>query len=157
MRSYRGTPDFGLVMQAREAIGANQIELGKLLGLSRRTMVRWFGKGYATMLASDWAKLAAATFEKDPELAQRLAERAGGTLVSLGIAPAPPVVASVAAPSRDQVDLLVLAGAEAAGVEPKVMRAALAAVFAKAAAMEVTVEGVSGAMAPAPAKRKGAS
>ncbi len=156
MKVYEGTDAFQLLMQAQDALGLNQKDLAELLGRSRRTLSRYVRGRSAIVIPQEWIALARAVYGKDPSLAATLASRAGGTLVSLGIAPPPvaaaparPAVAttSLAAPTQDQLDLVVFAAAEAANLAPRAVRPVVAAAFAKAAAMGVTVEGVSGAMA----------
>ncbi len=162
MKVYQGTDAFKLLMQAQDALAIDQKDLGDLLGRSRRTLSRYVRSQSAILIPSDWLALARAVYAKDPALAATLASRAGGTLVSLGIGPPlpPPAPAesavastSLAAPTRDQLDLVVFAAAEAANLAPQAVRPVVAAAFARAAAMGVTVEGVSRAMAPVKAKK----
>ena len=162
MKVYEGTDAFQLLMQAQEALGFNQKDLAELMGRSRRTLSRYVRSRSAILIPQEWLALARAVYAKNPSLAATLASRAGGTLVSFGIAPPPPPPAppkpaeastSLAAPTRDQLDLVVLAAAEAANLAPQAVRPVIAAAFARAAAMGVTVEGVSRAMAPVKAKK----
>jgi hypothetical protein len=162
MQVYEGTPDFDLLMQASEALSLNQTELAQLLALSRRTISRYVRQRSCQLTVGNWAKLAGAVHAKNPTLAAALAEKAGGTLVSLGIVPPPPpptpakpadAPANVTPPSKDQLDLLVFAAAEAANLSPQAVRPVVAAVFTKAASMGVTVDAVSAAMTPAKVKK----
>jgi DNA-binding XRE family transcriptional regulator len=88
-----------LTLAARAVLGHGQAELGDLVGSSRRTVQRW-DAGRGAPSAAQLAKLAAAVFPRDRELAQRLAQTAGTTLEGLGLAPQPaPSAVSITKPA----------------------------------------------------------
>jgi hypothetical protein len=144
MRIPAGKDGSALLARAHMRLGGSQEKLGKLFGVSRRTIIRWYGGGIATG-PEGWTRLVAALHAKDPVFAASLASELGETLVTLGLEAPPPVVTAPAAPTvspKDLADLVVLAAAEAAGLAPHVMRPALVAAFDKAAAVRMEVEDV---------------
>jgi hypothetical protein len=146
-----------LLAEACQSLGVTQEELGKLLGLSRRTIVRWQGSsGYPPWYAADVAR---AVHPRDPDLAARIAAREGSSLELMGIVtPRPPPPPPE--PPAHMVDLVVCAAAEALDVSPRTVRPALAAAFRRARQAGLTLEQVERMLAPpqapaaAPAKKR---
>ena len=80
-----------LIVHAQTALGTSQEELGKKLGVSRRTMTRWMRKqSYPSPL--EWANLARLVYPRNRALAEQIASGLKESLVTLGIEapPAPP-------------------------------------------------------------------
>ena len=95
------------------------------------------------------AKLAAAVFPRDPQLAAQLAQAAGATLQQLGLVPASPAPAPPMAKPPHLVDTVVCAAAEALGVPPPAVRPALLAAFQRAREVGLTTEDVEQAISAA--------
>jgi transcriptional regulator with XRE-family HTH domain len=131
--------------EAQFAIGTSQEGLGKLLGVSRRTIIRWLDGPY---ISEDQLKtLARAVYPHDKALAARLANAAGQTFESLGLVVPPstePV--RVSALPEHLVDSIVCAAAEANATTPQAIRPALLAAFERAFAVGLTVEQVRGVL-----------
>ena len=88
----------GLLTRANTALGMTQEELGALLGVSRRTMVRWQG-GRNGPPFEDWIALVRHVHPRHASLAAEIAAELGETLVSLGVeVPPAPVNAATTAP-----------------------------------------------------------
>ena len=152
-----------LIQRILQATRMTQRELGELLGYDRRTIVRWVARG-TTLLPSHCEKLATACHPHDRALAGILAERAGKTLVDLGLekpaarvpapapqAPAAPARARAQPSARHMVDSVVCSAAEAMQMTPQAARPGLLAAFERASALGMTVEEVLAALAtPAP-------
>ncbi len=152
-----------LLLEARQVLNMGQGELGDLVRVSRRTVQRWDAL-QSTPGASDLGKVAVAVHPHDPNLAARIAARAGTTLEGLGLVQAPavatPTPAAVAPPPVERsaesighmVDGVVCAAADALGVPPAGVRPVLLAAFRKAAEVELRVEDVVRALSPARAR-----
>ncbi len=144
MALYRTDKQAALVALARSALGMTQQEFGELMGISVRTVARYeSGGGFSP---AELAKLAAAVYPKDEELAGHLATHAHGTLESLGIVKPASLQAKAAAPppipTELLVDSVVCAAATATNVTPEAVRPALRAAFERARAMRLSVEGI---------------
>jgi len=152
-------------MQARRALDLSQEGLGKLLGVSRRTSARWeWGKSVPA--PAQLHALARAVHPRARDVAARVAEQVGATLVSLGLEdpPAPPEPPPRPVPPVALlVESVVCAAAEALDTKPAAVRDVLRAAFHRARAMSLTVEDVDAVLTPAapqeppPAKRKEAA
>lgn len=118
-----------------------------MLGSSRRTVQRW-DAGRGTPDGPQLAKLAAAVFPHDSDLAQKLAHAAGTTLDGLGLVPPASSASRVAKPNH-LVDSVVCAAAEALATVPSAVRPVLLAAFRRAREVGVTVEDVERAMSDA--------
>jgi DNA-binding XRE family transcriptional regulator len=147
----------GLLTRARSALGMSQEGFGELLGVSRRTMVRWQG-GSSGPSYENWMELVRHVHPKSRALAVEIATELEETLVSLGLEapPAPAVTAPEipAAPARpsppvaDLVDSIVCAAAEAVASTPQAIRPALLAAFERAASLGLQMDEVRGALRP---------
>ena len=89
-----------LLLRLQTTLRMNQKELGNLLGLSSRTIIRYYQRG-GTILPTHYARLAKALAPQDLALATYCARQSGQTLEQLGIARAPelPAPASTATPA----------------------------------------------------------
>jgi hypothetical protein len=158
-----------LLWRLQTTLHMTQKELGNLVGLSSRTIIRYYQRG-GMFLPSQWATLAKALQPLDPALAEYCARMSGGTIEQLVQrrvpalpSPAPAVLmapspASDAAPSVPAVpsaphmaDSVVCAGAEAMQCTPTQMRTGLAAALERMIALGMNAEQTLGAMS-APAK-----
>jgi transcriptional regulator with XRE-family HTH domain len=149
-----------LVTESMFALGLTQKRLGTLLMASRRTVSRWVS-GRSTIGAPTLARLAVAVHPTNATLAARLAAESGQTLESLGLvaplpaAPAPPRRAFP--PVGLVADSVVCAAAEVMQAPPTVVREALRAAFARAQALDLSVEEMIEALSPPPAPSSSAS
>jgi hypothetical protein len=148
-----------LLWRLQTALHMNQKELANLLGLSSRTIIRYYQRGGA-LIPSNYATLAKALAPRDLSLATYCARLSGLTLEQLGIAkapelPAPASSASAAtrpAPSAPHLaDSVVCAGAEAMQCTPTQMRPGLAAALERMIALGMSAEQTLEALSP-PAK-----
>src|SRR5579864_8836417 len=141
-----------LYQRAVSALACTHREIGDILDVSSRTIMRWRGNPGA-LDARQWSNLARAAYPKDRALARELASCARQTLESLGLVHPPPPPPSPAKPvpqPRELADSIVCAAAEAASVTPQAMRPALFAAFARACALGLDAESVRDALAPEP-------
>jgi DNA-binding XRE family transcriptional regulator len=154
----------GLLTRSQEALGTSQQGLGKVLGVSRRTMVRWQG-GRNGPSYDTWLVLVRHVYRANRSLAAEIARELGATLVSLGLeAPPAAVVATPAVlqsparpapPVADLVDSIVCAAAEAVATTPQAIRPALLAAFERAASLGLEMNEVCAALRPATPKSSG--
>jgi DNA-binding XRE family transcriptional regulator len=145
----------GLLTRANAALGLSQEGFGELLGVSRRTMVRWQG-GSSGPSYENWRELVRHVHPKNRALAAEIAGELEETLVSLGLEapPAPAVTAPAVAqsharpspPVADLVDSIVCAAAEAVATTPQAIRPALLAAFERAASLGLEMNEVRGAL-----------
>ena len=148
--AQRNAPSvISLVIQAQLALGMTQSAFGEMLGLSRATIGRWSSGRFPGLIPSNVAAIATALYPIDPALASQLAVSCGTTLESLGIvAPIPATVSAPTVSLGHLVDSVVCAAADAGGQLPSVVRPALAAAFARARdvglSMEDVVKGLKG-------------
>jgi hypothetical protein len=151
----------GLLVRANGALGLTQEAFGKLLGVSRRTMIRW-QQGDNGPSFEQWIGLVRQVYPRNAALATEMATELGESLVSLGVVappalPAPPPPspepARVVPPVGDLVDSIVCAAAEAIATTPQAVRPALLAAFERAASVGLAVDDVRTALRP-PAKPK---
>jgi DNA-binding XRE family transcriptional regulator len=152
-----------LLSQAQNALGHTQESLGRILGISRKTMGRW-QSGHGSPSIQQWAEIARWVHARNPDLAARIASEMGESLVSLGIvapiapqaAPAVPVTPPI--PTSDLVDSIVCAAAEAVAMTPQAIRPAVLAAFDRAASVRMSIDDVRATLRPAgAAPDKGAS
>lgn len=151
-----------LLQRTMRALRFTQEEFGRLLGVSRRTVIRWNGSGQGPSY-EQWITLVRCAYPKDVGLAREIATELGQTLVSLGIEPPPPPPAPPLPPPGppprpvpplpDLVDSVVCAAAEAMAVTPQSVRPALVAAFERAASVGLTMDEVRGVLRP-PARTK---
>lgn len=137
-----------LIVHAQTALGTSQEELGKKLGVSRRTMTRWMrSESYPSPL--EWANLARLVYPRNRALAEQIASGLKETLVTLGIeAPAPPPPLPPPPPPPrlppvgDLVDSIVCAAADAIAFTPRAVRPALVAAFDRYASLGLSLDQV---------------
>jgi hypothetical protein len=149
-------PTFGSAfVRTQIKLGLNQEEMGKLIGVSRRTMSRWSG-GIPGVTEQQVYTLARAVHPKDPAMAAELAGHIGQTLESLRIvspppapapAPPPPPPPRALPPIPLMVESVVCAAADALETKPAAVRDALSAAFGRAKKMGLSVDEVVAALA----------
>jgi hypothetical protein len=139
-------------------LGMSQGDLGKLLGVSRRTISRWVGS-FPGVTEPQVHTLVRAVHPRNPVLAAELAAHVGQTLVGLGVVapPAPPAPAPPPPPPPRPlppipllVESVVCAAADALETKPAAVRDALTAAFVRAQKMGLSVEEVVRALSPRP-------
>jgi hypothetical protein len=145
----------GLLTRVQHALGATQKEVATLLGLSRRTIIRYAQGSGRQLSIREWTTLARAVHARNRAVAEEIAREIGETLVSLGIEPPPvPPPPPPPPPARRQPsmhdlgDVVVCAAAEAAGVEPGIMRPALTKAVERAAALGMSMDELRTALTP---------
>lgn len=157
MSLIRILSDPALLVYAKDALGVSQEQLGRVAGVSRRTVTRWFSQGTAPSIP-EWARIARAVYPKDHALSERIAKAMGESLVTLGLESPPPPLPPPAPvnpdplpagppprpfpPTKDLVDSIVCAAAEAIGSPPGSMRPALIAAFDRAVSLGLELEEV---------------
>jgi hypothetical protein len=134
----------------RSLLGVTQEELGRMLGVSRRTAQRWSSQGIPSYELIDLARL---VHPRDPALASQIVTALGTTLEAQGIVrpapPPPPAQHSSAQPPPTPdgiVDAVVCAAAEAMEMMPKEVRPGLYAAFARAKEIGLTVDVIERAL-----------
>jgi hypothetical protein len=133
-----------LVIKAQFALGLSQRTLGEMLGISRRTVIRW-GTGSVPSVSQVIA-IAKAVYPIDPALASDLAVAAGTRLAELGLGI--PVVTEPRVPVKElAVDSIVCAAASAGATTPQSAKAAVLAALKRAALLGVTLEELMAALA----------
>jgi len=144
-----------LFARVQSVLGLTQEGLGRLLGYSRRTIIRYQQRG-GLLLPSHVETLARACYSKDRAFAAMIAARHGTTLAQLGIeAPAPPpapaattTARSTSPSSRLLGDSIVCAAAEAMQSTPQAIRPALVAAFERALALGLDATQALAAITP---------
>jgi len=158
-----------LLWRLQTTLHMTQKELGDLVGLSSRTIIRYYQRG-GMFLPSQWAKLARALQPVDPALAEYCARMSGGNIAQLVqgkvpalpsaalAAPTAPSAAPAAAPNVRPIpsaphmaDSVVCAGAEAMHCTPTQLRTGLVAALERMIALGMNAEQMLEAMSP-PAK-----
>lgn len=119
-----------LVLQAQEALGMSLSSVGKVMGLSRRTMSRWMRDRGTSMYPSRAEALARAVHPRDADLAARIAAAGGLTLAHLGLKTTAETTLEQTASMR--VDAVVCAAAETLDASPRAVRPALLAALRRA-------------------------
>lgn len=152
--SVSDKPQAPLLVEIRQALRCTNEELAGHAGVSRRTVQRWWAHG--ALLPSMYASgLAEAVHPIDRDLAARVAAHAGTTLAALGLeAGQPQPSASPPRPARpqalpEQADSVVYAAADALDLAPKTVRPAVAAAFAQAQRLGLTLDALLPLLAPA--------
>ena len=159
-----------LLVQAMQELGVTQERFGDMVGVSRRTVTRWFSNGTAPS-PDVLAAAARMLHAKNPTLAAELAGQTGYTLEALGIVkpapppPAPPPVRVAppaalapppsppprpAPPAAVLAESIVCAAADALGTTPAGVRDVVRATFRRARATGLTVEEIDDVFSPAP-------
>ena len=143
-----------LIIAAQHELFLDQQQLADLIGVSKRTVQRHTAFGGLPTL-EDGHKLIVALHPKNPALAARLATALGTTLPALGIrSPAAPPPPPPPAKEGD-ADSVVCAAADALEIVPRDARPVVAAIFARALALEVDLMSLAKLLAaPRPAPDK---
>jgi transcriptional regulator with XRE-family HTH domain len=146
-----------LLVLSQTALGLTNQELGRLVGVSMRTVVRWWA-GQSSPSASDVVKVARAVHPRRADLAAALAAEVGETLQSLGLVapPAPPAPASLQTPpgppprpfppTRLLIEAIVGATADAMHAPPSAVRPAVLAAFSCARELGLSLQEVEEAL-----------
>ena len=148
------------LMEARRTLHLSQQQLGDIMGLSKRTIIR-MEQGRSTPLPSQYVMVARALCPVNQALAEHYAAAAGTTLVGAGSrgtsARAHPAFASpfpaVRRPGHVQslADSVVCVAAEAMDASPRAVRPALLAAFERMKALGMGVrDGAAGARSRQP-------
>jgi transcriptional regulator with XRE-family HTH domain len=135
MAVFLNRPVRDLVQRGRLALGMTHKQFGEALRSSQRTAERW-AEGRSTPSVEHVKTLARLVFPKNRALATELAAACSESLVSLGLVAEPK---APAIPRSVLFEAVVSAAAEAAQVHPGAARAGLAAAFARAAELGVSV------------------
>jgi len=151
-----------LMARAQTALGVSQEKMGKLIGVSRRTIIRYQQRG-GILFPGKWETLARACYPRDRALAIVLAARAGATLVDLGLEQPPPPPAPPAPPSpapeasapkrpaplpEHMLDSILCAAASAMQASPQAASPPVFAAFERAVALGMSCEEVLAIMRP---------
>jgi hypothetical protein len=141
------------LMEARRTLRLSQQDLGNIMGLSKRTIIR-MEQGRSSPIPLQYERVARALFPVNPALAEHYAGAAATTLVEMGlVAPAPPPAPATPPPaagpppldpaaSRSMADSIVCVAAEAMDASPRAVRPALLAAFERMKALGMGVETV---------------
>jgi hypothetical protein len=133
-----------LLYLAQLALDTSQEGVGKVMGVSRRTITRWV-RDQIRELAPGYAEpLARAVFPADPELAGRIAAAGDLTLQGLGLVMSDPKAL------RSRLDSVICAAADALDGSPRAVRPVLYAAFRRAREEGLRVEQIEEALAPIP-------
>jgi transcriptional regulator with XRE-family HTH domain len=127
-----------LLIHCRLALGLSQQEFAALVGVTKRTLMRWEERG-TVLLPPQATALARALNGVRPDLAVQVAASVGATLPKLGVVPA---ADSSPTTISDPVDSVVRAAASVMGCAPNDIRGAVAAAFAQAREIGLDVEDV---------------
>ena len=159
-------PSHALMHGIQRALRLNQRELAEFMGVSSRTIIRYYQHS-GSFTVGQYEKAARAVYPYDVQLARTLAAHASKTLVDLGLE-RPPVIPSPstalptgptkATPSPAHLaDSIVCVAAEAMQAAPQATRPAVLAAFERAVALGMTAEDVLAAMTPPPKPAKSKS
>jgi hypothetical protein len=147
MQPPRGNDATRLMVRGQVAAKMSNGQFADLVGVSRRTIVRWT-RGSPYMTDAQWVKLVAAAHARDAAVAASMAAEMGESLVSLGIepppAPPPPVI-----DSQELMERVLYAAAAAAGLSPQAVKPAVVAALDRAASLGASLDDVRKAIAPA--------
>ena len=141
------------LMEARRTLHLSQQQLGDIMHLSKRTIIR-MEQGRSSPIPPQYERVARALFPVNPALAEHYAGAAGTTLVAMGlVAPPPPPAPATPPPaagpspldpaaSRSMADSIVCVAAEAMDASPRAVRPALLAAFERMKTLGMGVETV---------------
>jgi transcriptional regulator with XRE-family HTH domain len=150
------------VTRAQLLLGLSQEDLASKLGVSRRSITRWYA-GQSMPGVEHLAALARMVHRTDASVAARLAEEGGTSLAALGLvtvapaarsaepplaAPGPPPPPRPFPPTRLMVESIVCAAAETMQTVPSEVREVLRAAFSRARGLGLTTEEVDDALSP---------
>ncbi len=143
-----------LLFDIDKVLHKNQREMAEFLGISKRTMQR-VAVGESNLGRAEFIEIAGAVFPKDPELAGRVAQRAGTTLEALGLVAAAPL-AGVGTRAAEQVkaapphprlaDSVVYVAADILNLTPRAARPAILAAFKRAGELGLSVAMITEAL-----------
>lgn len=139
-----------LVIAADMALGLSQRELGEKVGLSTRTISRWYTKR-SRPGPDAIEKIARLIHAKDPVLAEKLMAAATEELASIGYPAPAPLVATTGRPpgvSKQLVDAVVYAACEAMDVSPRVGRPGVLAALRRAKELGVSMAELERELSP---------
>lgn len=148
-----------MMYRMQTLLGISQRKLGDLMGVSSRSIIRYY-KGGATLLPSTYEALARAVHPKDPSFAAYLATFTGKTLVQMGLErppapPPPPLPPPRPMPTREHlVDSILCVAADALQTTPRAMRPGVTAALQRMIAVGLTAEEVLGEMGPGKEKER---
>ena len=131
-----------LLLEAGKVLGTSQVDIGRRIGVSRRTMTRWM-RNPSCLVPLHAQALARAVYPVDPALAARCARVGETTLEALGLE-----VPTPRDPPRHHADAVVCAAAEALDASPRAVRPVLLAAVRKAREVGLTVEQLERLLAP---------
>jgi transcriptional regulator with XRE-family HTH domain len=156
-RSERNTKaTAGLLVEAQNALGVSQGQLGDMLGLSRQTIWR-YQTAQSNPLASSLQDLARRVRAIDSGLASRLAGAGTGarkTGFRIAAPARPTSTGGGRLETRLMADAIVCAAAEALDASPRTVRRALLAAFARARDTGLALDAIETALALADAQGK---
>lgn len=135
-----------LFVQAQFALNTTQEEVGRVMGVSRRTMSRWMRERTPTIFRVHAERLARAVHPEDPQLAAQIAEAGGLTLAGLGLKP--PGADLDAAMGRTRADAVVCDAAEVLDASPRAVRPALLAAVRRARREGLSLEALETYLTP---------
>jgi transcriptional regulator with XRE-family HTH domain len=135
-------PGFTFFERVRSTMGLSQEELGRAIGISRRTAVRWTARGTPPHAFPDLARMVQ---PHDPDLAAEIAAVAGITLEDPSALPEG---------ASAFVDSIVCAAADAISVTPAAIRPALLAALVRAREMQISLFVLERVLAEALAPKK---
>lgn len=140
-----------LFLRAQDVVGGSQEELGRVLGVSRKTAAR-YQWGHSQPTLATVKELARLVYARgDSALAAELADAAEETLESLGLVATAAPRDVCTGPTRVVANAVVYAAADAFETAPGTMRGARAAVLAAfrcARELQLGVEEVERALTP---------
>jgi transcriptional regulator with XRE-family HTH domain len=139
MSSHSGS----LLSETRSALNLTQVELARLIGVSRSTGQR-LDAGRASLSQAQYFQLAKAVYPRDAALAAQLASRGGTTLEALGLVP--PVTPTPATSPAQLAESVLCAAAEAMDLSPRLVRVGLLAAMARARELGVSNEVIEAAL-----------
>jgi transcriptional regulator with XRE-family HTH domain len=124
-----------LLIHCQKALGLTQEELGELLDMSRRTILRWQERGFQPT-ADQAETLAEALQPVRPDLAEQVLALGKQAALAAGVAPpALPAAAEV-------IEAILQAAADVAGTSPGAIRPALTAALSRAEEAGVEVSAI---------------
>jgi hypothetical protein len=150
--------ELDLLVLGHRALRIPGTELAALLGVTPKTVYRWYGKR-TSVGANKLGELAPHVHPHDPALAERIHEYAARTLAQYRLQPPPPLPTSPApeptahtasvAPRTLHVESVVHAVCEALDAGPRAVRPAVLAAFRRARELALSVDDVLQELAPA--------
>jgi DNA-binding XRE family transcriptional regulator len=142
-----------LLYEARRALHMNRQDIGKAIGWSYRTIVRWETR-HTDVYSPSLLKIVPRVHAVDPQLAAEIAMACGSSLVQLGIGTVPAQNVAAAAQRtpvslQHLADSVACAAADALHAAPEAVRPALLAAFRRARELRMTFDDVESALTEA--------